>query len=555
MTELEIAMAKLKDKSWRMSHLYKIQTKDRRLITYKRKLAQKNYASCKASRNLILKARQLGFTTECLIDFLDDTIITPNTNTAIVAHKADKVVKLFEIVKRAYENLPQELKPKVSLDNRNELYFPELDSKIYVTMDSRGETVHNLHVSEAHFIKNAEEMMAGTLEAVPKGGRINLESTGNGVAGLFYNEWEDPMSEYKKHFYNWLWDFEYFEDVTKPLDELIHEYQYLSTRYGTIPDIRERFNLTPQQLQWYINKVRRHKELVVQEYPTTALEAFLATGRNVFHMIDLQRHVSQMPIDRKWSDLLIWEQPLKGFKYVMGVDPAEGRGGDNSVIEVFNAHTGVQAAEFASNFMPPDRLGRLATEVGRLYNKAYINVEANNHGHATLDAMKHRYNNLYRRTVLDRRTNETQDILGFNSNGRTKPLLVDHLEQATRDQEITINSEELLKEMKIFVQTDEPGKNGFGAEGSGHDDRVIACGLAVELMRETPRMKLPETSAQKRLREYVTKHGLPQYFSNTENDPAYDTTSTLFEPESVLQTFKPSQIITGHNRPDTALRK
>jgi hypothetical protein len=53
------------------------------------------------SRSFILKARQLGFTTACLIDMLDDTIFTANINSAIFAHEKGKIIKLFEIVKRA----------------------------------------------------------------------------------------------------------------------------------------------------------------------------------------------------------------------------------------------------------------------------------------------------------------------------------------------------------------------------------------------------------------------------------------------------------------------
>lgn len=541
--QLEEALALLKDKSWRMSHLYKIQTKDRRLITYKRKLAQSNYALRKGLRNLILKARQLGFTTECLIDFFDDTITTRNTSTAIVAHRGDKVVKLFEIVKRAYENMPAELKPKVSFDNRNELYFPELDSKIYVTMDSRGETVHNLHVSEAHFITNAQDMLAGTLEAVPKDGHINLESTGNGVAGYFYEEWENKDSEYTKHFYNWLWDPDYFDDTTKTIEELESEYRYLSTRYGTISDIYTQYSLSKEQLQWYINKVKRHKELVVQEYPTTALEAFLATGRNVFHMTDLSKHTSSFPIDRKWGDLLIWEHPLKGFAYVIGVDPAEGRGGDNSVIEVFNAHTGEQVAEYASNYIAPDRLGLLAIDIGKMYNNAFIVVEANNHGHAVLQVMRTKYYNMYRRETIDKVTKEKNEVLGWNSNGTTKPLLVDNLEESVRELAVNIHSEEALKEMKIFVQTDVPGKYGFGAEGSGKDDRVIACGLAVQGIREIPRQKKPENLAQTKLREYAAKYGLPQSFNDLRDE------DVAFPPDNN------NRIITARNRGVSSLRK
>ncbi len=533
--QLDEARAKLSNKDWRMSHLYKIKTKNRELKTFKRNAAQTNYASRKALFNEILKARQLGFTTECLIDDLDDTITVPNTNTAIVAHERDKVVKLFEIVKRAYENMPGELKPRVSFDNRNELYFPDLDSKIYVTLDTRGETVNNLHWSEVAFTKGAEEKAAAIFASVPKGGRITLESTANGMSGYFYDEWEDKGSKFTKHFYSWLWQAEYQDDLETSLDELRAEYRSLAIRYGLMMDIEERFNLTPEQLQFYVNQVRKNKHLVLQEYPTTALEAFIATGRNVFHHVDLQKHRITLPIDRKWGDMLIWEHPLKSSKYVIGVDPAGGLGGDFSVIEVLNAHTGEQAAEYASNHVKPNQLGLTATEIGKHYNNALIVIESNNHGHAVIDAIRHKYANLYRREAMDKTTREKTYTIGWNETGLTKPLLVDTLEEAIRDETILIHSEDAIKEMKVFVQTDEPGKLGYGAEGSAHDDRVIALGLAVMGIRDTPKQKKPKTQAETRLEQYISKHGIPSYFNDKPEEHQF--------------------AITGRNRPISRLRK
>lgn len=540
-SELEAALAKLSDKSWRMNHLYKIKTKQRGLITYKRKLAQSNYAMRKAFRNIILKARQLGFSTEGLLDILDDTINTPNTNSAIVAHERDKVIKLFEMVKRAFDSMPEELKPKVSFDNRNELYFPELDSKIYVTLDTRSETVHNLHWSEVAFTKDADNKAAAIFAAVPKDGKITLESTANGMGGYYYEEWADEKSEFKKHFYNWLWDPDYFEPTTADLSELYGEYRGLATRYNLIPDIYERFNLSKEQFNFYIKQVHRNKHLVVQEFPTTAVEAFLAAGRNVFSVVDLQKHQTLNPIDRKWQDVLIWEKPLKGFRYVIGVDPAEGLGGDNSVITVFNADTGEQAAEYASNHMPPGDLGLLAIELGNMYNKALIVVERNNHGHATLQAMRNKYWNIYRSVVIDKVTDEKKEALGWQSNLASKPRLVDNLEEAVRTMSITVRSEELIKEMRVFVQTDEPGKRGFGAEGSAKDDRVIAAGLCVQALKSLGKAKRTISLAETKLKEYAARHGLPTVLQQED---------TPFPPDQ-----RPSSVISRNNRPNSGIKK
>jgi len=528
------AMAFLQDKDWRMSHLYKIRTKDKRLITFKRNLMQMNYAQRRALMNAILKARQLGFTTDALIDLFDETINTPNTVSAIVAHERDKVTKLFEIVRRAYQYMPEELKPRVSFDNRNELYFPEIESKIFVALDTRGETIHNLHWSEVAFTPQAEEKAAAIFASVPKGGRITLETTANGMGGYFHEEWEDPESKFKKHFYNWLWEAQYQDALEMPLEELRARYRTQAIRYGLMMDIEERFNLTPEQFQFYFNQTVKHKQLVLQEFPTTAIEAFIASGRNVFHHVDLQKHHPKPSIDRKWGDLLIWEHPLTTSRYVIGVDPSGGIGGDRSIISVFNAHTGEQAAEYATSFVRPNQLGLTAAEIGKYYNKALIVIESNNHGHAVIDAIRHKYANLYRRETMDKTTREKTYTIGFQTTGTTKGLLVDKLEEATREETISIRSEDLLKEMKIFVETDQPGKHGYGAEGAGHDDRVMAAALAVIGIRDVPKQKMPKTDAERRLEQYIAKHGIPSYFQD--------------QPKTEYQ-------VTGRNRPMSRIRK
>lgn len=494
---------KFSDKGWRMNNLYFIKTKNKRLLPMKLNKAQRDYLSKRGLMNFILKARQLGFSTFCLIDLLDDTVFNKNTTSAIVAHKQKTVTSLFEIVKRAFNNLPPKLKPRVSFDNRAELFFPDIDSKIYVTMDTRGETVHNLHVSELAFIRNAEDSLAATLESVPQGGKITFETTANGMGGYAYEEWEDKESDSKKFFYNWLWEPEYTLETKKTMAELETEYRPLAMKYGLMLDIVSKFKLSKGQLAFYISKVKRHKELVVQEYPTTDLEAFISSGSNVFHITDLQKHTALAPIDRKWSDLLIWEQPLKGFQYVLGVDSSEGLGGDNSVIEVMNANTGEQVAEFAVNNVKPDILATYVIQIAKYYNRAFVVIEINSSGISVVDHVKKTYSNLYRREIFDKRSMTTTESLGWRTTGVTKPLLVNALEEAVREEYIVVNSEDTLKEMKAFVRTEGAGQDGYGAESGHHDDRVIALGLAYQGLKFMPRMKIPETLAQKTMREYI----------------------------------------------------
>lgn len=506
---------KLADKLWRMNNLYFIQTKQKQLVPMPLNSAQQDYLSKKGKRNFVLKARQLGFSTLGLIDLLDETIWHKNTTSAIVAHEKGKVVKLFEIVKRAYDNLPNDprVKPRVSIDNRNELYFPDIGSKIFVTMDTRGETVHNLHVSELAFIAHAEERLAATLESVPLDGQITYETTANGMSNYAFEEWVDEDSEYEKFFYNWMWDAKYRMPTDKTWDELREEFRDLSIKYGLMTDAPERYNLDEEQLNFYLSKVRRHKKLVLQEYPFNAEEAFIASGLGVFNPVDLGKHEAITPKLRKWQDCLVWEEPLQGFHYSIGVDSSEGTGNDNAVIQVLNTSTGFQAAEFVTPHCPPDELASYVIEIAKWYNNGFVVPEINSSGISLVDHLKVGYLNIYKREVFDKRAQATQEVLGWRTTGTTKPILVHDLEEAVREEYIQVNSKATLAEMRTFVRTKDSGHQGFGAEGSNKDDRVIALGLAYQGIQFMPRMKKPESVAQQKLKEYIEKKRLSQYFS------------------------------------------
>lgn len=498
------AMNLLASEEWRLQHLYKIKTKDARLATFTFNAVQEDVHRTETQRDMYLKARQLGVSTYSLIKKLDYAITHPNTATAIVAHKENKVQTLFEIVRLAYQYLPNHpaIKPKVSYDNRNELYFPDINSKIYVAMDTRSDTVHNLHISEVAFLADADRKLIGIFESVPKDGIISLESTANGTAGYFYEQWENKDSEFKKHFYNWTWDIGYQTETSLTISQLYEMYHPYAIRYGLIKDIAEKYNLTAAQFNWYIAKVMRLKDLVMQEYPTSALEAFISSGRNVFYIGDLQKQFPKQPIDRQWQDLIIWEKPLEGFKYSMGVDTSEGEGNDSAVLSVWNANTGEQVAEYANPTTKPDVLAGIAIEIGRFYNKAVIVPEINSSGLVFASKIKGKYGNLYMRETFDRRTKETKKQIGWRTTAVTKPLMVADFEEAVRDSSVTINSSELIKEMKTFVRTDESLKSGYGADGSNHDDRVMAAMLAFQGMKNTPMIKV-QNEAEERMKAYI----------------------------------------------------
>jgi len=100
----------LKSFEWRIAHLYHIRDKDGQIVTFKLNEAQEDFIENRWYRNVILKSRQLGFSTMALILGFDEAYWNPYKNNIIVAHKVDDAKKLFRRIEFAYNTMPEFLK-------------------------------------------------------------------------------------------------------------------------------------------------------------------------------------------------------------------------------------------------------------------------------------------------------------------------------------------------------------------------------------------------------------------------------------------------------------
>lgn len=447
------------------------------------KKAQTHYLLNQTNRDIFLKARQLGITTLSVIDMLDDCVVIPNTVCGLIAHTREDVQKIFRIAKIAYENLPDNFKPTVKYDNKNELYFADHNSLFYVAVKIRGGTVNKLHFSEAAHIKNFDDVYAASAESVPQDGVIRVETTAKGLGGPYFSMWNDSMgggNDYAPHFYGWNWDDEYIrsaEGIEFEQDER---------------NIQEQYSLTDEQLSWYRWKKSNLKRLFQQEYPINPDEAFIASGGNRFN-IELLKKLSQVitkPIDISLAEkfkfleqyVKIWKMPEKGKRYVMGSDCSKGsQSGDWQVSAVLEFETGEQVAELRTR-IDIGRFTELSMLLGELFNNALWGIELQDHGFTALNIAKKTYKNLFaRRKQTSKGTNDKElTELGWSTNGSTKPVMIDELDIAMVDGNIKMNSQVLISECMTYLE--EPDGKTNAAERC-HDDTVIAAAIAYQMRK------------------------------------------------------------------------
>ena len=173
-----------------VARLLKIRSKEGGSRWFRPNPAQIAFADRATTRNIILKARQLGLTTYVAARFFVHTITHPGTLAIQVAHSQDAAEELFQIVHRFLENLPASMHRgalSTSRANVRQIVFPRLDSEYRVAAADenagRGLTIHNLHCSEvARWARGAEEALASLRSALVPGGEIVLESTPNGAS-------------------------------------------------------------------------------------------------------------------------------------------------------------------------------------------------------------------------------------------------------------------------------------------------------------------------------------------------------------------------------------
>ena len=253
--------------------------------------AQRRFIRRLWHRNLILKARQLGFTTLIAIMWLDHALWNANQRCGMIAQDRETAEAIFrDKVVFAYDHLPEEIRERFPLARAStkELLFAHNNSSMRVATSVRGGTIHRLHVSEfgkicAKFPQKAEEVVTGSFQAVPLSGIIVVESTAEGTDGEFYKMCQRAMalvtgkalltrSQYRFHFYAWWQDPSYTMVPAGVVisNELIDYFNEIERLMGCKIDGGQR--------AWYAEKQRNDfagaEERMWREYPSTPMEAF-----------------------------------------------------------------------------------------------------------------------------------------------------------------------------------------------------------------------------------------------------------------------------------------
>lgn len=174
--------------------------------------------------------------------------------------------------------------------------------------------------------------------------------------------------------------------------------------------------------------------------------------------------------------LRVYEKPQDGVPYVVGVDTA-GDGSDRAIIQVLNGMTLNQVATLIAADMHEDLFARQIYCIGMWYNRALVAVEANFSTYPILELERLRYPKQYVREVMDDATHKIQIKFGFQTNAKTRPVVISKMQMVARENIDKFNNRETLEEMLTFVRNPDSFKPE--AEEGAHDDTVMAFAIAL----------------------------------------------------------------------------
>lgn len=573
----------------------KIVDKQGNLIPFRLKLGQLELdrqleaqrAAGKPMRAIVLKARQLGFSTYTQGKLIHRCTLRERFDAVVVAQDKKTGGKLYRMGERMWSNLPDdpELKPEVGAHRRSQnLHFVgggdwrhgEVYPDSTYLVDTAGEfqagrggTYRGIHASEVAFWDQIETKLTSLMAAVPNDPEtlFIMESTANGY-NAFKDRWDEALegrSGWIPFFWPWWKDPEYslaFASETEREAFVVGDQNipYAEEEH----DLVTHHDLSLEQLHWrrqtiagdYGGDVR----VFHQEYPSTAEEAFIATGQKVFdpyrtqqllvrvELSDPKRPTLELPgpqigdfiatskapqVDRagntievpdkvNWvtrqsgianptAPFRLWlpegvediDQLRKDREFIVSADFSGGntettRETDYHAIQVIDHRTREQIAEYRSR-IEPEEVAEILLLTCLFFNEAWAAPERNGLGAAIVRILykDFHYMRIHRARKVGGTSDRLEHRLGFDTSRRTKPELVAGMAALLSEEEDGVKSRLLANEIRTFTRTE---SGSTEAEPGKFDDLLDAYMIAQQVARERPLVSIDEGPSEQAFR-------------------------------------------------------
>ena len=395
--------------------------------------------------------RQAGKSVSVGLYLLWRALFTKDINIGICANKLSLATEVLDKIKKIFIQLPIWLQQGLEAWNKTYIIFENGTRIMTSAGDSdafRGYSIHIMMIDECAFISNTnwqgiQDSVFPSQEALSQKQKV-LVSTPNGM-----NHWYQLVQQAKRE---------------------NSGYEYFTMDWREVPRYKEDGSkIDPEEYKR--EKIKKEGKLwFAQNFEL----AFLGSSNTLIESTALQNLIpqdeDQIIFNSLFSGLRIFEKPIDGHSYIIGVDPAK-EGIDKTAIQVLDVTVlpfkQVACANLDDSYLTiPAKL----FDLGQYYNWAMVVVE-NNIDNSIVDNLSFNYE--YEGEIFRERG---KNLLGFRTTTKTKKQMLSLLKKLIEEDKFKIADKATIDELFVFVQQ----KNGsFSAQDGYHDDLVMALCIAL----------------------------------------------------------------------------
>lgn len=513
--------------------------------------------------------------------------VNPGLQGAMIADTADNRENFRKQIGDIMDSLPKGWRIPVIAHNRNELRLSNGSVLQYMSAGKgknsglgRSRALSYTHATETSSWGDQKgiDSLRAALAQVNPNRLFCFESTALGY-NVFYDMWNEAKASPTQIaiFIGWWAKDSYMHaegsaeyDHWWAIHPVLSEYE-AETAHAV--KVQYDWDITSEQWAWYreVSSQRSH-ESMMEDYPATEHEAFVASGHTFFNVVRLNTDIQFITESRSsfhgWNytlganfldmkmepannvealDLRVWEKPKAGAVYVIGVDPAYGRSADadRSVISVWRCFADklVQVAEYATPIPDSRQVAWVMAHLASEYRDCIINLEIQGGGSQVMQELNSLKQLLQWGHLKETaRALKAEDCLdgakwflwnrpdsmgagfayGFKTGFDNKGLILNKFRDLYSNETVIVRSRHLLEEMLTLRQDGDR----IAASGRNKDDRVMAAAFAIYAWDQWRRVAMMadnrtherETLNQQRIESSTTDHVLghivPDFFAN-----------------------------------------
>lgn len=422
--------------------------------------AQLHFLQNMTERNVILKARKMGFSSVLLAVACVKFLFGKNERCVSMSFDKDASSKQLDRAKHFLKSYERNNKAEIPLkyNSKNEMVWEGIneDGTTYTnalrvgTAKSqgfgRGDDITFLHLTEVSLADHLDQLLAGVGEAVVNNAIITLETTANGY-NQFKTFWDEATAgarNYKALFYDPTWEYDE-EFIARKKAELGH--------------------------------------LFDQEFPMTPEAAFIASGNIFFDKSALADLLEQTEETETIRGFRKYRDFKEGEFVLCFADTAAG-GGDFCAAHFLSKTNLDIPLVYHSKVIATEMTPLLHQKLEEIYDqtgiKPTVAYERNNGGFFEMDRMATLNRNqkyLIYKTKLNQGTkyNEKDSPkLGWDTNSATRPLMLGMIKEAIDSKLIRIYDRPTINEMFSFIEVQTSTMWRAQAEKNAHDDLVMS---------------------------------------------------------------------------------